>query len=349
MAAALCLLPALLVLNLAVAWVGPHISEFWALLGVTVSSGGSATSGTRLFAEVAGPSPRLALMRTAWAALGEHPWLGQGAGNYSWASFVAAASHTGDEPFMVAEHAHNFAFQLAAEFGVPATVVVLLLLLFWARQFLRQQWRPEHVWCASILGIGVVHSLLEYPLWYAYFLGPTALLLGATDTGKAITLAGRRVTIYLVLAMLAGALILSDLRADYSKIEVASYRPLAADSDRETAWKITMDRLLKLHRESLLSPWVLMAFTNLAEPSRQLAQDRADLCERGIQFAPARLLVTRCAMQLAISGQDAKALNLVSSTLRAFPAERGATIEELSKGAREYPEVLPLWRTSLGK
>ena len=110
-----------------------------------------------------------------------------------------------------------------------------------------------------------------------------------------------------------------------------------------------MDRLLKLHRESLLSPWVLMAFTNLAEPSRHLAQDRADLCERGIHFAPARLLVTRCAMQLAISGQNAKAGELIHSVLHAFPAERRTTIDELDKGAREYPEIQSLWQSSVGE
>jgi hypothetical protein len=195
----------------------------------------------------------------------------------------------------------------------------------------------------------MVHSLFEYPLWYSYFLGPTALLLGATDNGKTITLAGRRIAAYLVFAALAGTTILSNLRGDYSKIETASYRPLAADSDRETAWKITMDRLLKLHRESVLSPWVLMVFTNLAEPSRQLAQDRADLCERGIHFAPARLLVTRCAMQLAISGQDVKARELAHSVLRAFPAERQTIIDEFATGASEYPEIQPLWQASIGK
>jgi hypothetical protein len=103
-----------------------------------------------------------------------------------------------------------------------------------------------------------------------------------------------------------------------------------------------MDRLLKLHRESLLSPWALLAFANLAEPSRQLAQDRAVLCERGIRFAPVRSLVTRCAMQLAIAGRNADAINLAQAVLRAFPAERTATAGELAEGAKKFPEIEPL-------
>jgi O-antigen ligase len=346
---ALLLLPVIAALNFGGAWASPHIPEFWTWFGITVSPSRAAMSGTRLFAEVSGSSIRLALMSTAWTVFAEHPWMGQGVGNFIWASFVAASSNADGELLVVGEHAHNIVFQVLAELGAPAALVAIMLLAFWAKQFLRQQWTLAHAWCALVLGIGAVHSLLEYPLWYSYFLGPTALLLGATDSGKSITLAGRRVAAYLILAGLAGALILSNLRADYSKIEAATYQPLAAHSDREQAWRITMDRLLKLHHESLLSPWVLMAFTNLAEPSRQAAKDRADLCEGGIRFAPARSLVTRCAIQLAIAGRDADAQALVVSVLRAFPAEREATANELASAARDYAEIVPLRQLTQGQ
>ena len=353
------LLPVLVVLNFFGVWATPRIPDFLTWLGSILSSpdvggfaiktGGSAMAGARLYESVSGFSPRLAITRGAWSAFVDQPWLGQGVGNYPWASFVAAAGRTGEERFMVAEHAHNFVLHEFVEFGAPAAVAIILLLALWAKQFLRQPWRLEHAWCGAVLGIGAIHSLLEYPLWYSYFLGPTALLLGATDSRRTVSLVGRRVTLYLVLAALAGALILANLRSDYLKIEAASNYPLAAHPDREHAWRISMDRLLKLHSESLLSPWVLDAFTNLAEPSRQSAQDRADLCERGIHFAPARSLVTRCAMQQAIAGRDQDALALTLAVLRAFPAERTATINELAKGAKEFSEIAPLWEMSFGK
>jgi hypothetical protein len=79
-----------------------------------------------------------------------------------------------------------------------------------------------------------------------------------------------------------------------------------------------------------------------------MAQDRADLCERGIRFSPARVLVTRCAMQFAIAGRNVGAQRLVQDVLRAFPAERATTFDELGKGARAHPEILSLVQTSLG-
>lgn len=351
------LLPIFMALNFFGAWVSPQLPEFWRWFGTNfpsldltgVTPGADSLSGARIYAEVSGRSIRLDVLRTAWAAFVDRPWLGQGAGNYSWASFMAAVARTDDEQYIVTEHAHNFVLQLLAEFGAPAVLAVILLLAFWAKQFFSRPWKLEHWWCAAILGIGAVHSTLEYPLWYSFFLGPTALLLGATGSQNAIAVAGQRAAIYLVLAALAGALILSNLRTDYSEIEAATNSPLAAHPDRDHAWRISMDRLLKLHHESLLSPWVLLAFTNLAEPDRQLAHDQAVLCERGIKFVPARFLVTRCAMQLAIAGRHAEAQKLAIAVLRAFPAERAATSDELAKGAQKFPELVPLWHLSVSK
>jgi hypothetical protein len=105
-----------------------------------------------------------------------------------------------------------------------------------------------------------------------------------------------------------------------------------------------MERLQTLHKESLLSPWALLAFTNLAEPSRSMDKERATLCQRGIRLAPARLLVTRCAVQLAIAGRGADSESLARAVLRAYPAERTATVDELARAARDFPEAVPLAR-----
>lgn len=335
MADAWLLLPAVVALNFLGAWASAYLSSAPTL------------PASRLYESVSGSSARLAVARTAWSAFAEHPWLGVGAGNYPWASFQAAARQGGDG-LLVAENAHNVLLHLLAESGAPAAGAVLLMLALWARRFLGRPWEMEHLWCAAALGIGAAHALLEYPLWYAYFLGPAALLLGATDGGRAIALPGRRTALYAILAALAGAPVLANLRADYAAIESVTYWPLAGDPDRERAWRHSMDRLLTLHRESLLSPWALLAFASLAEPSRQQAQDRAALCERGIRFSPARSLIVRCAMQLAIAGRNEDAVGLTRAVLRAYPAQRAETAGELERGMRAFPEVVPLWRSSRG-
>jgi len=307
-------------------------------LGPVAGSG----SAFRLYELVSGPSVRLSVARAAWSAFLDHPWLGQGAGNYPWASFQAAATRIGDDPVRISEHAHNFILQGLAEFGAPTTCAVILLLALWAKRFIGRPWGLEQFWCGTVLGIGVAHSLLEYPLWYSFFLGPTALLLGASDDGKAITLAGQRVTIYLIVLALGGTLILSRLCLDYVAIEAASFKSLTIPSDREQAWRNTIERLKELQRESLLSPWAMLAFAELAEPSQLHAKERAVLCERGIHFSPTSSLLIRCAMQLAIAGREAEAAKLTLAVAHAHPQAKESIAAVLTKNAQTFPEVKPL-------
>lgn len=327
---AVLLLPVLVALSLIGTWAA--------------AAGGSeaTTSGVRLYEEVSGPSARLAILRTGWAAFLEKPWLGQGAGGYSFASFVAAAAQPEGAQLMVSEHAHNAVLNLLVEFGAPVALAVVAALLAWVVAFLRQPWQPAHAWCAAVLGMVAIHSMLEYPLWYAYFLGPTALLLGAAGSGGSLLLGARRAFAYVAIASLAGAATLAGLRADYAAIEAATYRPFAGHAERESAWRLSMQSLLRLHRESLLSPWVLRAFNIMAEPDAQLAADRADLCQLGLHLTPARSLVTRCAIHHAIAGREVEARRLALAALRAFPEEGAATRGELALAARIFPAADPL-------
>lgn len=348
LADAVLLLPVVIGLSMLGAWATPHLAELAPRLGLELAGGpASITAGSRLYEIASGPSTRLEIARSAWSAFLEQPWLGQGAGNYAWASFVAASAHVGAEHYAVTEHAHNLILQMLAEFGAPVTGFVLVVLGIWLKGFFRKPWGLEQSWCAAVLAIGAVHALLEYPLWYVYFLGPTALLLGAADSRPIMALSARRVAVYLCLFAVAGFFILTGLRKDYATLEVAVYAPLAAHPEREQAWRITMDRLLKLHQESLLSPWALLGFATLAEPSRQQAQHRATLCAKGIRFSPARWLLLRCAMQLAIAGRERDAQELVLKVLRAFPALRDTSIDELAKAAQKHPEIVPLHELSL--
>ncbi|MDP2810876.1 MAG: Wzy polymerase domain-containing protein [Rhodocyclaceae bacterium] len=348
LADALTLVPVVAALNLFALWAtAEQVENFkaWlgALIGCDLGGGarGAASPLTRLYESVSGASTRWTLARTAgWIAL-EHPWLGQGAGSFPWASFQAAVARPDDGDFMVAEHAHNFPLDLAVEFGLPAAIVVTLLLVRWGWRLVRGGFGAEQAWVAAILAIGAIHALLEYPLWYAYFLGPTALLMGAADTGAGWTLTRRRVAIYLASMIAGGAFLLVSLRSDYIALETVVISLLSGKSGR-----LLIDRLVVLQKESALSPWALLTFVELVEPSRQQAQERAVLCERGIRLAPARALVTRCAMQLAIAGRGEDAAGLARAVLRAFPAERTATSDEWAKGAREFPEVAPLRQLS---
>lgn len=125
-------------------------------------------------------SSRFSIWRNALALLGDHPWTGVG-----WGHFNAAWTFTAfpDRPVAFFDHTHNLPLQLAVEMGLPAAAAVMGL-LGWAL------WRARGAWAAPggeapparallvMLAVLGLHSLLEYPLWYAYFLLPAAWALG---------------------------------------------------------------------------------------------------------------------------------------------------------------------------
>jgi O-antigen ligase len=126
-------------------------------------------------------SSRGRIWSNAWAMIQAHPWFGTGVGAFN---FVWSMTPFPNRPLAFFDHTHNIALQLAVEYGLPIAALVLLALLWGigsAHPALRaaEDDRARGARAALFMLVLVgVHSLLEYPLWYSYFLLPTALLAG---------------------------------------------------------------------------------------------------------------------------------------------------------------------------
>ena len=109
------------------------------------------------------------------------PWTGVGFGEFGIAWFL---SPLGARPGDLFDHSHNFILQLAVELGLPAAFLVITLLAIALVQGFRRAKNAKGdnglVARASIVLMATIglHSMVEYPLWYAYFLLPTALVWG---------------------------------------------------------------------------------------------------------------------------------------------------------------------------
>ena len=90
------------------------------------------------------------------------------------------------------DHTHNLVLQFVVELGVPLALLVLGLLLWALARALRAALRvnadagaepdpaqvPLRRAAFAMVFLILVHSLLEYPLWYAYYLLPAAFAFG---------------------------------------------------------------------------------------------------------------------------------------------------------------------------
>ena len=128
-------------------------------------------------------SSRFAIWRNTWALIEQHPWSGVGTGHFNMAWTLTPMTQ---RPTALFDHAHNLPLHLMAEWGLPlglgATAMLAGLVLSglrraWASTDDGAEWRRG---CAVLLLLVGLHSLLEYPLWYAYFALPSIAALAVT-------------------------------------------------------------------------------------------------------------------------------------------------------------------------
>ena len=137
--------------------------------------------GTARLAESDISGSRFGIWKNTLALIQANPWTGVGFGEFNIAWTLTPFP---GRPTAFFDHTHNLPLQLAVELGLPLAALVMGLLLWALVRAALRAWRAEGDAstarrCAvmMVLMIGL-HSLLEYPLWYAYFLLPTAWAFG---------------------------------------------------------------------------------------------------------------------------------------------------------------------------
>ena len=78
----------------------------------------------------------------------------------------------------IADHCHNIFLQLLTETGVVGTTLACAGVFGWMLNFLRRDESAEWWWVFSVFTVLGMHSVWEYPLWYAFFLVPFGLVIG---------------------------------------------------------------------------------------------------------------------------------------------------------------------------
>ncbi|NUZ04456.1 O-antigen ligase C-terminal domain-containing protein [Schlegelella sp. ID0723] len=161
----------------AVMWGGELL---WAAAGHAGFGGAArASEGGEL------SSSRFAIWSNTLALIAAHPLWGVGFGEFN---FAWTLTPFPDRPAAYFDHTHNLPLNFVVELGVPLAIVVLTLLLrglFGALENGVADGRDEgearvpmqRAAFVMVLMIAL-HSLLEYPLWYAYFLLPASLAFG---------------------------------------------------------------------------------------------------------------------------------------------------------------------------
>lgn len=120
---------------------------------------------------------RLVMWQNVLELIRQRPWTGWGWGELDYAHFVS--DYQGMRECELIDNAHNLPLHIAAELGLPVALLAMGLMVY--RAWNAKPWRERDgtrqvMWAG--LGVILLHSMVEYPLWYGPFMLAVLVCLG---------------------------------------------------------------------------------------------------------------------------------------------------------------------------
>ncbi len=269
-------------------------------------------------------SARFQIWFDSWRLAIQSPWLGIGAGQMRWQSFMLLDSPTPNSFKRVFEHAHNLFLHLFTEMGILAVLIALVGIIAWMRAFKWRELNLETWWLIAILAIIGIHSQLEYPLWYAFFLGILAFLMGAGEekfTSFTLRKAGRISAVsilsivFVVGTVNLGTLIVAFYKLEY-QIKTSVIRGKIVDPvqyDKDIKWA---------YDYSTLRPYASAIIVSTMKPDEAQLDAQLALSEKAMQITPYKFVIYRHALLLELKGDQAGAEKQLKRALIAVPVKK---------------------------
>jgi len=298
--------------------------EEWAHGGLLPQTGGSSM-GTRIY-----------MWHQALLMWSRAPLLGVGFGQYAGVFLEQAAELSRYHIPNYDRNSHNALMQLLAETGLVGAGLVCAGLTGWLLGLRRRICATaESWWMLCLLSVLFLHSMLEYPLWHANFLGVAAVLLGMGSE--------RCVRLHLTalsrlsfpLMVMVGFFTLGSVLNAYRDLELAMY-PRVLPKNREEIVERN-ETLLKLHRDTLLAPYVELTYAGIIVADRTNLQDKLALNRRVLRILPGPELAYRQVLLLGLNGEREAALLQLDRAVAVFPYRLNEFVPIIEKAAQQEP------------
>lgn len=174
---------------------------------------------------------RLIHWQVLWDAIWLQPWLGYGWGQVALAQQAAVMDHPSTGEWLIS--AHNLILDLLAWNGVPIGAALIAVMAAWAVSRLKRCAEADTWALLGGLSVLLAHSMVEFPMHYAYFLLPAGLMIGAIEARVASAVPAARWHIGRpafagALAVMAG--VLSWIAVEHLEIEEAVRRVRLRDA-----------------------------------------------------------------------------------------------------------------------
>jgi hypothetical protein len=281
------------------------------------------------------------MWRQAWLMFVDSPLLGVGFGEFAWNYFLHIDLFGDSVVPGQSRHSHNIIFQLLAETGILGVASVVLAALTWAWQSRKLEFVLAEWWLAALIGVEVMHSMLEFPLWHAHFLGPTAVLMGLSEAGGFRSALGAKLRVVVALMLVMGTLVLGATAQNYVQFENWFQNYLRIRRDDLASFLGYQDVLFKMDRALLLRPNIDLAMTGSILPDRNNLADKLAFNGDAMRFAPIWPVAYKHVLLLALNGENEQAMVFLRRTLLMYPGHAKDFLKALKSIEGEIPAASP--------
>ncbi|THJ48811.1 polymerase [Burkholderia sp. LS-044] len=294
---------------LAVAFIAVNVAVRWANVHYHLNLAESAADRMRDAGQIA---PRLALWKYGLAMFREHPLLGVGWGEFPSHQFALVRSLGGVE---IANNSHDIFIDLLAKSGLVGLGVLVVALVAWFVRAVRAPQSSMRVFGFALIGILLMHALVEYPQQYMFFLLPAMFVIGLLDVKPLRFLPGRAAFGLFAVLSVGGVLAAVPVLRDYQRAEVLYYGSDPAAQYRDAP-------------SFLFGAWGEYGAATLLPISADDLPAKLAAHERAIALLPGETVLRRYAVLQALAGREADALDTV------------ARLHVFAKELKDWPQQL---------
>jgi O-antigen ligase len=269
-------------------------------------------------------------------AVAQRPWWGWGLGDVPEAQNAVVHAYPASEPFT---YSHNILLDLALGMGVPLTALLVLVTGGWLWRRVRAANQLLSWYCLAVVLPVAVHSMLEFPFAYAYFLVPVMFVLGvlegAVASKPALSIGVRPAALLLSVASLIGAWSVVEYVSIEEDFRVARFEALRVGQTPSDYQRPTIVLLTQL--SALLDGARIL-------PKPGMKADELALAKNVALRYPWTATQNRYALSLALNGDPEEAIRQLR-VMRALHGE--GTYEEIKANwnnlaRNKYPQLREL-------
>jgi hypothetical protein len=281
----------------------------------------------------------------AWVSFLSSPWTGHGWGSSSSQSVLMHGALPNLEGLRTVNvlftHCHNSVLQLLSEVGLLGTLWLagcFLALVFACFKYAK---RPESFFILALASITLCHSLLEYPLWYVYFLLPFALFWALVPRREAQQEACGKLNWAAMFTTVVALAMCVRLLFAYNDI-MGVYGVAKNESVEVAASKKAKIHAL-IEREYLLDYYARMALIERSFDAYQGAElaDEVENARLVAEYRPYNSYAIRWGMYQYRAGQEDAAKKWLDEVWLYYPTSIAGNVNAMQKSLW-YTDLIPL-------